>query len=140
MATAITKEDVSALIGRPLSSMEIKYFDLYSDIAQEMLKNVLCYDFTTEKIPSDLKIVLANLFKSISDNNAIDSNISSKRVEDFSIQYKNDYNTFKDVFKKFSLIIARYSRCDVAIEHGKTIIVNNSNGLNLDDVYDSYCI
>ena len=42
MATAITKEDVSALIGRPLSSMEIKYFDLYSDIAQEILKNVHC--------------------------------------------------------------------------------------------------
>lgn len=86
-------------------------------------------DWGFKTLPADLMQVLAGLFGLVSrkQEQAINGNIASKRVEDFAITYQNESVVDPTtLFQRFSsenaAVINKYSLCNVAgqIEHGDT--------------------
>lgn len=123
---------VAALLGRSLSPIEKDNFKLYLDIAKTRLEGLLCRELDDiDPLPNDLALVWARFFGNITDEAKAQGGISSKRVEDFSITYREGYNPTKELMKLNAGIIAKYRACG-GIRHGKVMPVN-SGGLNLDD-------
>ena len=57
-----TSDEVEALLGRSLSAVETKNFDLYEELAEERLADVTCLDLAEIKeMNSELKLLLAQL-------------------------------------------------------------------------------
>lgn len=120
----ITKEKVSSLLGRPLTSEETTNFDIWLNIAELRLSDLICGDVTLiDPLPNDLALVLARLFDGITkENNSVTGNIKSKRVEDFQITYREDSNdVYSEIVNANSATIGKYSECGSGIRHGKTI-------------------
>lgn len=193
-------EEISALLGRPLTPVETTNFNLYIDIATQALEQLICTSLTAESgdadsrvydvrrgystvfidvftqvdevkldgeiipsedysvrqwdkrsgdwynsivfkrrmrasdeevevsaswgfgiIPSDLKMVLANLFAQISVKNKYDPLITEKRVEDFWVKLKTDVDLDSNFARRFGSTLAKYSLCNVPFtRHGKT--------------------
>ena len=88
----LSQDEVVALLGRPLSEVEIKNFNIYFEIADLKLKDLLCLSSLPNPIPADLKMLLAKMFSSIKATQDFEHNngVESKRVEDFSINYTAD--------------------------------------------------
>lgn len=70
-------------------------------------------------IPSDLQMLLAQLFNQVSVDQKTDGQIKSKKIEDFSVTYK-DSVTLQDVLAGNAATILKYSQCNQgAIRHGR---------------------
>lgn len=71
------------------------------------------WGFAGGTLPSDLNMVLANLFDLITKRNKFDGTISSKRVEDFQINFNTDSDLDDEFYNKYSKILSKYSLCDI---------------------------
>lgn len=180
--------EISALLGRPLTTVETTNFDLYLKIANESLEQLICtaycddsdpktytaragyttqftdiftdvdevtIDGTTidesdyslrqwnranaswynsivfnrklvkgeeisvsaswgfDKLPSDLKLVIAGLFDLITKKNKADGSVQSKQVEDFRITFNADVDLDTEFYTKYHKILSKYSLCDI---------------------------
>ena len=121
----LSQDEVVALLGRPLSEVEIKNFNIYFEIADLKLKDLLCLSSLPNPIPADLKMLLAKMFGSIKATQDFEYNngIESKRVEDFSINYAADKKSpMSLVLSNESATLLKYSQCSSGIMHGKTML------------------
>lgn len=118
----ISKEDMAKLLGRSLTDVEDKNYNLYLDITVERLQDLLCLTEIPDPLPLDLQLLIARLFGIIVvEQRANLDNIQSKKVEDFSVTYDN--NSTETPMSKFininQVAIAKYSQCQGAILHGR---------------------
>ena len=117
-----TSDEVEALLGRSLSAVETKNFDLYEELAEERLADVTCLDLAEIKeMSSELKLLLARTFDLIVKEQAAAENhgVSSKKVEDFSINYSTDSDSPYTAYLRLnSALIAKYSACQGPVEFG----------------------
>lgn len=121
----LSQDEVVALLGRPLSEVEIKNFNIYFEIADLKLKDLLCLSNLPNPIPADLKMLLVKMFGSIKATQDFEHNngVESKRVEDFSINYTADKKSpMSLVLFNESATLLKYSQCSSGIMHGKTML------------------
>lgn len=70
-------------------------------------------------VPADLEMLLAQLFNQVSVDQKSDGQVKSKKIEDFSVTYK-DSATLQDVLSGNAATIQKYSQCNQgAIRHGR---------------------
>jgi hypothetical protein len=121
----LSQDEVVALLGRPLSEVEAKNFNIYFEIAELKLKDLLCLNEFPNPIPADLKMLLAKMFGSIKATQDFEreNGIEAKRVEDFSINYAADKKSpMSLVLSNESATLLKYSQCSSGIMHGKTML------------------
>ena len=123
MTPVISKETMAALLGRSLSTLEDTNYSLYLNLAILRLDDLLCQkveEMTT--IPEDLQLLLARMFGcTVKEQSASsDSGVASKKVEDFSITYKDESESPMDSLLKLNVnLIAKYSACQAEIRSGE---------------------
>lgn len=130
MKPIISADDVSALIGRPLTNLETANFETYLKIAIERLEGLLCITLTCPLKPG-LKLLLANCFDAIGKEQKANRNrgVKSKKVEDFDITYEEMKETPMEAFvNQNERDLERYSECQAPIRQGK---VCNGDGIRL---------
>lgn len=121
MTPMLSKEQVSALLGRSLSTIENNNFDLYLDIAIERLEDLLCITLTNP-LESGLQLLLARCFGVISEEQAMASelNVREKKVEDFSISYNEKEVKPMEMFVSLNDgLLEKYSECQARPRQGK---------------------
>lgn len=121
MATLLTKQQTEALIGRSLTTVESTNFDLYLKIAIARLEDLLCTTLTSPLDPV-MQLLLARCFGAISleQNATADANITSKKVEDFSVTYGDKDGSPMEAFvKQNANDLEHYSECQAKIRQGK---------------------
>ena len=89
--------------------------DWYNSIvfADEMIEDqtiTVNADFGFVELPYDLQDLEAHIFDSISVRNSGDSRISSKKIEDFSVSYR-DVTLDDQLLSDYSSVIQKYSQC-----------------------------
>lgn len=125
----IELSQVSALIGRSLTSIETSNFDLYEEIAEMRLSDLLCRPLSdladeNDRLPVDLQLVLARIFGTIRAENSAEHGIERKKVEDFEITFKDEKNPIlAETIQANSATILKYSACG-GIRHGRTIMTD----------------
>lgn len=122
--------ETTKLLGRSLTATETKSFDMWEQIAEARLSNLLCVNnlaelvekLGVETLPVELKLVLARFFGAIAYENGVEIGVTSKKVEDFSINYDNDElkNVFANVVTANGDILRKYSQC-FGIRSGRTL-------------------
>ena len=124
MTPRISKETMAALLGRSLSSLEDTNYSLYLNIAFLRLDDLLCQTVEElETIPEDLQLLIARMFDCIVKEQSAsnDSGVASKKVEDFSITFKDVAESPLDSLLKLNInLIAKYSKCQAEIRSGRT--------------------
>ncbi len=121
----ITKSEIEALLGRSLSDAENNNFDLWLELAEAEMRDLLCWcdDYVCYDEPAQLKLLLARLFGAYEAEQKFNSNIESKQVEDVRLDYReNPDSPMAQAVHKSIKIIAKYSRCCSGILHGKTLL------------------
>lgn len=125
----IDENQTALLLGRSLTTTEADSFDVWEDIAESQLSDLLCVkDLSAlleilglEALPNDLALVLARMTVGIGTENEIPLGVSSKKVEDFQINY--DTATRNDFFANLATVnsqtLAKYSQC--SIRYGRTL-------------------
>lgn len=186
----MNKSDISALLGRPLTTIEDTNFSLYLDIAKQNLGQMLCMELCGEddprvyeardgyrtvfvdiftdvhgvklngdvvttfvkqqwdrksgtwfnslvfedklekddevevsaswgfdKYPTDLKVLLSELFSMITKKNKFDVTIASKQVEDFRISFNTTADLDESLIAKYKYTINKYSLCNISEVH-----------------------
>lgn len=68
-----------------------------------------------QSLPSDLQLLLAQLFKTI--GSQTDTRVKSKSIEDFSVTY-NGTTEYEQTLLNNASIIHKYAQCEGAISHG----------------------
>lgn len=117
----LSKEQVSALLGRSLSTIENNNFDLYLDIAIERLEDLLCITLTNP-LEAGLQLLLARCFGVIASEQAVASqlNVKEKKVEDFSITYEDKATEPMEAFVSMNDgLLEKYSECQARPRQGK---------------------
>lgn len=70
-------------------------------------------------MPADLQLLLAKLFSQIAVEQQADDNVKSKKIEDFTVTYK-DKATFDEFVSANSATISKYSQCEIgSVDHGR---------------------
>jgi len=101
------------LNGTWFNSIVFKSF-IYRDI--DTVSITADWGFTA--LPSDLSLVIANLFNMQSVNNSGTGKVKSKKIEDFSITY-SDVSEEERFNTQYSGTIAKYSLCSQSnVQHG----------------------
>lgn len=130
MTPIITKQQVEALLGRSLSTVESNNYDLYLKIATERLEDLLCITLTSP-LPEGLQLLLARCFATIGQEQLQTANlgVKDKKVEDFSISYADGATEPMQAFvKQNENALEQYSECQAKIRQGK---VCNGNSVRL---------
>lgn len=122
----INQETIEALLGRPLSDVEAANFELYLQVAVERLDDLLCIDLDgMEDIPADLQLLIARCFAVTGQEQEASGNfgVSSKKVEDFSINYHAEAfletSPMATFVKQNAATIDKYGQCQAEIRSGK---------------------
>lgn len=123
MTPIISQDEMAAYLGRSLSTVETENYELYIELAQSRLEDLLCTKIV-KPLPTDLALTLARCFAVISleQNEQSDLNVTSKKVEDFSLTRKsgNEAETPMASFMRLNdAILTKYSRCQGCIRSGK---------------------
>lgn len=125
----IDENQTALLLGRSLTTTEADSFDVWESIAESQLADLLCVQsleklleiLGLESLPTDLQLVLARMTVAIGTENEIPLGVSSKRVEDFQINYdtatRNDF--FASLAKVNGTTLSKYSQC--RIRYGRTL-------------------
>lgn len=125
----ITQEEIAQLLGRSLTASEVSSFDVWESIAEQRLSDLLCIECLEVllakmgkiNLPTDLQLVLARFFGGISLENDVEYGVSSKKVEDFSITYKDNHdNVFGNIVTANGATILKYSQCR-GLRSGRTL-------------------
>lgn len=122
MATIISPEETEVYLGRPLASAETDNFDALMEIAQTRLLGLLCLTEWPEEVESGLKLLVAQMFGVVVKDlkSTTDSGVTSKKVEDFSVNYGSNPDSPEVIFEKtFAREIANYSKCAKGIRSGR---------------------
>lgn len=70
-------------------------------------------------VPADLQMLLAQLFNQVSVDQKTDGQVKSKKIEDFSVTYK-DSVTVQDLLASNAATLEKYSQCNRGyIRHGR---------------------
>lgn len=70
-------------------------------------------------VPADLEMLLAQLFNQVSVDQKTDGQVKSKKIEDFSVTYK-DSATLQEVLNGNAATLQKYSQCNQGvIRHGR---------------------
>lgn len=122
--------ETAKLLGRSLTATETKSFDMWEQVAEARLSNLLCVANLDELMtilgvtafPVELKLVLARFFNGISLENGVEFGVTSKKVEDFSITYDKDEsrNIFANIVTANGDAIRKYSQCK-GFRSGRTL-------------------
>ncbi len=119
----ISKKDMEALLGRPLTSLESKNYATYLDLAVARLVSLLCLPETPKEIVDvRMKSLLAQLFGVKMEETEYEkrNGIESKQVEDFRVTYGNQEETpMERVARVNASDIAALSQCRGKIRSGK---------------------
>lgn len=121
----LTQNEVVALLGRPLSEAEAQNFNIYSEIAELKLEDLLCLKSFPNPIPADLKMLIAKVFGSIkaTQDFEAENGIVAKKVEDFSVNYSAERKSpLTIVLSSENATISKYSQCSCGIMHGRTML------------------
>lgn len=121
MTPILTKQQIAALLGRSLSTVENTNFDTYLKIAIARLEDLLCTTLTSPLDPV-MQLLLARCFGVISTEQAQAANvgITSKKVEDFSVTYGDKDGAPMEAFvKQNANELERFSECQAKIRQGK---------------------
>lgn len=121
MEPIITKQQVSALLGRSLTTVEDTNFNLYLKIAVERLEDLLCITLTSP-LPEGLQLLLARCFATIGleQLQTASNGVKSKKVEDFDITYADNAMEPMEAFvKQNENALEQYSECQASIRQGK---------------------
>lgn len=118
-ASGYTVRQFDSLNGSWFNSIVFKSF-LSRDIETVSIEA----DWGFDALPSDLSLVIANLFNMQSVNSSGSSRVKSKKVEDFSITY-SDSSEEERFNSQYSPTIAKYSIC-------------NQTNVRSGNVYDYY--
>lgn len=121
MTPILTKQQIEALLGRSLSTVENNNFTTYLKIAQERLEDLLCTTLTAPLNPT-LQLLLARCFGVIAQEQqaTAEANVTSKKVEDFSVTYGDKDGSPMEAFaKQNAKELERYSECQAPIRQGK---------------------
>ena len=128
METTIDEKRVESLLGRSLSKTEADNFELYLNLAKISVGDLICTNIDEMgEIPVDLELVIARFFDALTKEQSLKGDVQSKKVEDFSITYKDGYQPREEVMQQCRATLIKYSQCSGGIEHGRTI-------------YDAYCV
>lgn len=123
MTYIISQTDMEALLGRPLSTIERKNYQLYLEIATERLVSLLCLPETpTEITDIRMKNLLAHIFGVQMDEAEYTkrNGIEAKQVEDFRVTYDKEAETPMEVLvKNYASDIAALTQCKGKIRSGK---------------------
>lgn len=122
---AMEQNEVEALLGRSLSESETQNFNIYLEVAETKLKDLLCMKTRPDPMPTDLKMLLAKVFGSIKETQDFEkeNGVTSKRVEDFAVSFsENKANPLTLVLINESATISKYSACSDGIIHGETVL------------------
>lgn len=123
MSYLIEQDEVEAILGRSLTSLERTNYELYLDIATARLVSLLCLAETpTELEDVRMKVLLAQLFglKMAETEYAARTGIKAKQVEDFRVTYKDEAETpIEALAKNYASEIAALSQCYGKIRSGK---------------------
>lgn len=121
----ISQDQMAALLGRPLTTVETDNYNLYLQIALLRLDDLLCIKIEEmANIPADLQLLIARCFATIIQEQkmAADHGINKKQVEDFSISYESDPSSPMVLFvDQNSATIEKYGACQGSIRSGKVI-------------------
>lgn len=124
MTPIISKETMAALLGRNLSSLEDTNYALYLNLAILRLDDLLCRKVEEmTPVPDDLQLLLARMFDcTVKEQSASsDSGVASKRVEDFTITFKDEAESPMNALLKLNInLISKYSACQAEIRSGDT--------------------
>lgn len=119
----ISQDQMAALLGRPLSTLESENYELYLAIAVERLNDLLCIKLADmAEVPADLKLLIARCFQAITleQDNANNHGVSNKKVEDFSISYfEHTSSPMVNFVELNKATIEKYSNCQAHIRSGK---------------------
>jgi hypothetical protein len=75
-------------------------------------------DWGFDCLPADLQVFLAKLFAQGSIEQTVDTQVKSKKIEDFTVTYK-DSSTFDEFVLANSAVVDKYSQCSQGqIRHG----------------------
>lgn len=89
------------------------------DRARSGGKIVVDADWGFGKCPSDLQLLLARLFAQYSLEQTQESNVKSKKIEDFTVTYKDSASSFDDLVSNNRAVIDKYGLCNQGyIRHG----------------------
>lgn len=123
----ISQETMAGLLGRPLTPVEVENYNLYLNLAIARLDDLLCTSIETmETLPVDLELLVGRCFATITLEQRSTSNfgISSKKVEDFQINYHAEAfveNSPMELFvKQNSDLLNKYSECQASMRAGDT--------------------
>lgn len=122
MKQPISKDEIVALIGRPLSSYEEQNFTILNELTSERLNRLLNggFDSATDWT-SGLKILYARLFNIGELERNHDAGISRKSVDGYSVDFKENTNYYAQFCEENADLIAKYRISNGGIRHGKTI-------------------
>ena len=127
----LTKEQAQSLLGRSLTTTESASFDVWEEIAEQRLANLLCVQCieelyaqmaweTTDPLPLELQLVLARMTVAIGVQNNVEIGVQRKKVEDFEITYGDDRKDyFVEVVASNGGVLQKYSQCKVRF--GRTL-------------------
>ena len=121
MTPILTKQQIEALLGRSLSTVESTNFTTYLNIAQARLEDLLCTTLTSPLEPT-MQLLLARCFGVISQEQTqtANTNITSKKVEDFSVTYGDKDGSPMEAFvAQNANELEHYSECQARVRQGK---------------------
>ena len=122
MKQPISKDEIVALIGRPLSSYEEQNFTILSELTSERLNKLLNGGFdSATNWTSGLKMLYARLFNVSELERSHDAGISRKAVDGYSVDFKENTNYYAQFCEENADLIAKYRISNGGIRHGKTI-------------------
>lgn len=127
MTPILTQEQIEALLGRTLSTVEANNLTTYLNIATERLEDLLCTTLTTPLEPT-LQLLLARCFGVIAQEQqaTANANVTSKKVEDFSVTYGDKDGSPMEAFvRQNANELERYSECQAPVRQGK--VCNNDS-------------
>lgn len=94
------------------------YNSIEFDTPMHCKKIVVEADWGFDCLPVDLQLLLAKLFAQGSVEQRSDNQVKSKKIEDFTVTYK-DGTTFDEFVSANQHVISKYSLCNVGdVQHG----------------------
>lgn len=125
MAAYLTKEQVERYLGRSLTMVESSNFETYLEIAQERIEDLLCLslaDYVDDDgaLPATLAMLVARVFNAYSEEQKATPNVTSKKVEDFSVSLDVSVTPMGAFASQNRADIMKWSKCQGQVKSGKT--------------------
>lgn len=123
---SLTTSECEAFIGRELTEHEAQNFDLFREVAEGRLNNLLGRNVSEIDVPEDLtliRLLLARMIAVISDEQAEAQvrGIVAKSVEDFKIEYDKNANTpLTEYVRQNEDLLKKYTACTGEMRAGRT--------------------